>query len=71
MSAGDIAFLCMTVGAITIFGAVLAWASWMETREQKRKKSKGSSQADLTAQTNNVGRIPSAQATPKIASRPF
>jgi hypothetical protein len=33
MQPGDIAFLCVAVGAITLFGGVLAWASFMEWRE--------------------------------------
>jgi hypothetical protein len=38
MSIGEMAFLGMAVGAITIFGGVLAWASWMETRKPLPQK---------------------------------
>ncbi len=37
MQPGDIAFICVAVGAITLFGGVLAWASWMEWRGAKKK----------------------------------
>lgn len=36
MSSHEIAFLCMVVAAITLFGGVLAWASWMESRDKRR-----------------------------------
>jgi len=36
MSTGEIAFLAFVVGAITLFGGVLARSSWMESREAKR-----------------------------------
>ena len=36
MQSGEIAFLCLAVGAISTFGGVLAWASWMECRAGKR-----------------------------------
>lgn len=32
MSTTDIAFLCLVAGALTLFGGVLAWASWDEAR---------------------------------------
>jgi hypothetical protein len=37
MSTGEIAFLALAVGAITLFGGALAWASWMESRDAKIK----------------------------------
>jgi hypothetical protein len=33
LSAGSIFFLCLALGSLTLFGGVLAWASWMEWRE--------------------------------------
>lgn len=39
MSAGDVGFLSLVIGALSLFGGVLAWASWMESRESKRKSS--------------------------------
>jgi hypothetical protein len=32
-----VGFLALSIGAITLFGGVLAWASWMESREAKQK----------------------------------
>ena len=37
MSGGEMAFLGMVVGALTLFGGVLAWASWEETRASRKK----------------------------------
>lgn len=71
MSGGNIMFLCIAVGAFTLFGAVLAWACWMDAREQKRKLTGTSSQTNLSEKTNSVGRIPSASAMPKVVHRPF
>jgi hypothetical protein len=36
MSTSEIAFLCLVVGALTLFGGVLAWASWDESRARRR-----------------------------------
>jgi hypothetical protein len=69
MTAGNIVFLCIAVGGITLFGAVLAWASWMEGRAKKPKSARRL--ADVSKQTNRVGRIPTAHPAPKILSRPF
>jgi hypothetical protein len=33
----EIAFLCVAVGAISLFGGVLAWASFMEWWASKKK----------------------------------
>lgn len=71
MSAGNVLFLCIAVGALTLFGGVLAWASWMEAREEKRKAMTANAQANPNEKTNSVGRIPSARVIPKIAGRPF
>lgn len=67
MSAGNIVFLCIAFGGITLFGATLAWASWMEGRAQKRKKSK--MQDDLGSMER--GAAPARHPAPKILSRPF
>lgn len=37
MSANEMAFLVLAVTAFTLFGGILAWASWMEIREQKKR----------------------------------
>lgn len=31
------AFLVLAIGAFSLFGGVLAWASWMEYRENKQR----------------------------------
>ena len=36
MSGGEFAFLVLAMGAFTLFGGVLAWASWMESRAKRR-----------------------------------
>ena len=36
MSGGELAFLVLAIGALTLFGGVLAWASWMESRAKRR-----------------------------------
>ena len=66
MPIGDIIFLCVVVGALTLFGGVLAWACWMEAREKKQV-----SKAPKSAREMKVGRIPSGEAGPKVPSRPF
>jgi multidrug resistance efflux pump len=38
MTAGEIGFLVLAIGAITLFGGVLGWASWMEWRALKRTR---------------------------------
>jgi hypothetical protein len=35
MSTNELVFLILAVGAISVFGGVLAWASWMESRGRK------------------------------------
>ncbi len=40
MPAESIAFLALVIGALSLFGGVLAWASWMEWRENLRKIAK-------------------------------
>lgn len=45
MSSGEIAFLSMVVGAITLFGGVLAWASWMEARDSRSSQRQRQSRA--------------------------
>ena len=37
MSANELAFLIASISAFTLFGGILAWASWMESREQKNR----------------------------------
>ena len=36
----DIEFLCVAVGAISLFGGVLAWASFMEWREARARRNR-------------------------------
>jgi hypothetical protein len=40
MPVESIAFLALVIGALSLFGGVLAWASWMEWREKRRKIAK-------------------------------
>jgi hypothetical protein len=37
MIANGTAFVILAVGAFSLFGGVLAWASWMEYREKKQR----------------------------------
>ncbi len=37
MAISDFALLTLIVGAFTLFGGVLAWASWDETRSKSRQ----------------------------------
>jgi len=37
MSTNEIAFLVLVVGCFTLFGGVLGWASWMESRSVKKQ----------------------------------
>lgn len=37
MSTQEISFLVLVVGALFVFGGVLAWASWMESRDTRGK----------------------------------
>ena len=69
MSAGNILFLFISVGGLTLFGSVLAWASWMEGRENKAKAAR----ADVRDERHDqrAGRIPSAQVREKVVARPF
>lgn len=67
MTPGNIVFLCIATGGITLFGLVLAWASWMEGRAQKRKSSRtqaNASQSASRAETLTASR-------PRVLSRPF
>ena len=34
----DIAFLVLVVGALSLFGGVLGWASWDESRRARRAR---------------------------------
>jgi len=36
MSTNELVFLIVAVGAFSLFGGILGWACWMESREQKR-----------------------------------
>lgn len=40
MTTGEIGMLTLIIGALTLFGGVLGWASWQEAR-QRRKTQKG------------------------------
>ena len=35
MATNDIAFLVLVLSAFSLFGGVLAWASWMESRANR------------------------------------
>jgi hypothetical protein len=35
MSTNEIAFLALVLGALSLFGGVLGWATWMEYRASK------------------------------------
>jgi hypothetical protein len=37
MSANEMLFLIAALGAFSLFGGVLAWASWMESHERKKR----------------------------------
>jgi|GEM_PF-1430615 len=37
MAISDFALLTLIVGAFTLFGGVLAWAAWDETRRKSRR----------------------------------
>ena len=37
MSTNEIAFLVLALSAFSLFGGVLGWASWMESRARGRK----------------------------------
>ena len=37
MATTEIAYLAMVIGALVLFGGVLGWASWQETRQRMRK----------------------------------
>ena len=36
----EMAFLCVAVGAISLFGGVLGWASFMEWRETRARRNR-------------------------------
>jgi uncharacterized membrane protein len=40
MPVESIAFLALVIGALSLFGGVLAWASWMEWRQDRRKSTR-------------------------------
>jgi hypothetical protein len=69
MSAGNIVLLCIVVGGITLFGTALAWASWAEARDQRRKLA--SSGIHSSGIAKPVGPGPAAHPAPKTLSRPF
>jgi hypothetical protein len=69
MSAGNIVFLCLVVGGITLFGAVLAWASWAEARDERRKLRTSATHSSDNAKTLGPG--PAPHPAPKTLSRPF
>jgi hypothetical protein len=69
MSAGNIVLLCIVVGGISLFGAVLAWASWAEARDQRRKLPASGKHASEIAKALAAG--PAAHTAPKTIGRPF
>ncbi len=38
MSTNEIAFLALILCSLSLFGGVLGWASWMESRASKNRK---------------------------------
>lgn len=38
MTTNDIAILALAVGAFTLFGSVLGWATWEEGRNNRKRK---------------------------------
>ena len=36
MTTGEIGMLALIVGALTLFGGVLGWASWQESRQRRK-----------------------------------
>lgn len=38
MSTNEIAFLALTIGALTLFAGTLGWASWLESRAKGKIK---------------------------------
>ena len=38
MTSGEVEFLLVVVGAFSLFGSVLGWATWDEWRKEKAKK---------------------------------
>jgi hypothetical protein len=71
MSVWNIALLCAAVGALTLFGGVHAWASWLEARDGKKKAMTANPKGARNEITSSVGRIPNSRTTPKIVHRPF
>jgi hypothetical protein len=69
MSLGNVFFLCIAVGAITLFGGVLAWASWMEARDEKRKASRSTSQTYLDETSIREEPITGAHAVNRAAGQ--
>ena len=43
MTAIELGYLALIVGALTVFGGVLAWASWTESRDTSRAGGKSRS----------------------------
>jgi len=54
MSAGEIGFLALAIGAITLFGGVLGWASWMESRANRRKRQAAAHDGGTSTTTPNL-----------------
>ena len=42
MTTAGAGMLVLIVGALALFAAALGWASWQESRDQKRSSSRGS-----------------------------
>jgi len=38
MTKSGLEFVVFVIGALSLFGGVLGWASWMEWRDNKRKR---------------------------------
>jgi len=52
VQSGEIAFLAAAVGAISLFGGVLGWASFMEWRAAKRRQARSSQSEQQNATTD-------------------
>jgi hypothetical protein len=40
MTSGEIFFLALVIGALSLFGGVLGFASWEDTRNSRRKSNR-------------------------------
>jgi hypothetical protein len=64
MQPGELAFLILVIAALALFGGVLGFASWEETRDRKRKLKIQMAKKTHADETNEAG-------APKIKQRAF